>query len=1128
MNDSRLRLTGAALVVATLSIPLVAAGGVDPAGLRPELERIEDVRILHRYGVQDLHDARTLAIYLHGWGGPDRQREVEDLFVEAEGVYGAARAIDHGGKGLQAQIDALGKETASAAQLALLERARRTVARQVMDLHRRCGALKAELARQVTAAAKAKIHWTVTSKPQPWSVAAREAGRRKGLRYGRLMDQWFFDQVPEADRDYVLAKSRKMGYAFANVLWRPASNWGDIERKPGRYDFAALDRIVARLARHGMTVALMLQSLTGGPPKWLISRYGPACQFRAPIRRRDPKTGQWEQVKAPVGINLLHEPTGKAFARFLTAYAAHCKAKWPGQVEGIYIEGGQREIGAVADESKAMDAYWRRWSRSQTPWRTPESIAAAKPFDAPAYAKAQMCREAWLLDYVRAVRAALKAGWADLPVNNETFSDDFHRMFASAVGESRDAWALAGLADHPGSASDSPANLTLLHSFARGRWLWQQGVHSGCGVTAGAAGTQPAFYDATRIVIGWAHWGVRSYFPASWFRYADGQIGDFGVGSFYLTPRRSQQYGPALLNTGIARSPLAVLWSETTLRLDRTRAFWKSAMACGHLLRRAFFQFDYLPEAGLAERLRNCRVLILPNTQALTAGVCEAIRTWVAGGGRLIAFGAPGIFDASGRRRAGSPLADVFGADVARMRVPGPLHPQKLYTGHPEGAYIRPAPNPWQYESDMTAALKLAGAKAVSWYAGTAKEVAIAEHTFGKGRAMLSGYPVAYCYREAAPYEFAYGLSHSRTLSYNIEQNRYEQWITGVLTRAGITREVFVPSGRFLRAQLRDDGDWLHIFSNGPKYQEYLWEDERPARTIAAVARRREGVEGLTVCLLNTEGNYFWQRGYFRSTLGGGRVTVSAAVGRRAGAKAGPVVFDVRLRVPVPSTTRGRRAQFDTWVPTAQGSVFAVAPSGEVRLFGPATVRGDAPEAVAARVATYAAGEAMAKVELLEPKRIAAFLEARRGKALVIGCGNRRFKPAAETLARWLKAAYGIRATITTAGRRCTIRKAYMDGFGYNRPLPEPVHADILVGNCQDNGLMYRFLLLSGQRYWLPLEVNQDFPGQGRAVVALSLPVATPESGRPGGKKTPQQLVLGASFPAEASLAVEALTAAMR
>ena len=74
---------------------------------------------------------------------------------------------------------------------------------------------------------------------------------------------------------------------------------------------------------------------------------------------------------------------------------------------------------------------------------------------------------------------------------------------------------------------------------------------------------------------------------------------------------------------------------------------------------------------------------------------------------------------------------------------------------------------------------------------------------------------------------------------------------------------------------------------------------------------------------------------------------------------------------------------------------------------------------------------------------------------------------------------------------------------------------------------MWKFLKLQGECWWLPLEVNQNFPGIDRWVVMLSAPVISDANGKVRPTKPEQQeLVIGASFPSEAMMAVKALAEA--
>jgi len=1094
-----------------------AVAGVDPAALRQELERIEDLRLLHAFAIQDVHDAKALALYLKGWGGPDRSGEAESLMQEAEDVYGALRGVDSGAMTLQAEADALGADAPSQAQLALLQRARGSVAADVNAFYARCRSLKQDLIEQTKAKAAEKVKWQMTAQPQPWPDAAREADREAGFVCGMSLNDRGFFSLPEAEQDYALAKAAKAGIAFANVQSDAACTWAAIERQPGVFDFGALDGLLAGFAKHKIRVCPMLRTLTGTPPQWHIDKYGDECRFKTTTKDKDGKTKQDLS-----GINLFHEPTREAFAKFLAAYAAHLKQA--GQVDAVYVEGGQAEIEAPVDESQSMLAWWRAWSKSKDPWQTPEAILAAEKPDFEAAAKAEMCREAWLIEYIARVAAGLKAGWPEVRVQTMTSNDDFHRLQMKVSGKSRDVRALCSATANPGTGSTSPASLDLLRSFSGGRWTWAWAMHAGCGATPGASYADMLFHDVSRGAGGPFIGNVMRFrYPASWYRHSDRQLGDFGITAYFLSARRAQELAPIVLNTAPAPAEVAILWSQATRRSDRSWQLFQEALAWGHLLTRISVPHDYIADdAGLAGSLAAYRVLILPNTQSMADAACSAIREWAGRGGSVLGFGAPGLFDENGNRRRSLPLKDVFGADIARMRVPGPVTPDRLETTHSEGSFTfgNPPPRPYKFETNLAAALKVAGrGTARAWFAGEEKDVAIAENTYGGAKSMLCGFPLGFDYWESATYELTYGLTHSRHSNYNLEQKRYEAWVLAELGKLGVKREVTLPQGQFLRAQRGDDPDWTHAYRNGPEYSEYMFEEEQPVRTVVAYCRKRDA--NTYVGLSHTEGNYFTSRGFFRCTLTGAMITASVA------AQGTPVVLDARWAVPVPAEAKDGRVTFRTWLPLMQCAAFAIAPDGNVRLFGSGPTGGGTPSGInpddLAKTAAGYAAEKLAEVEVLDADAIAAFLEKLKGTAIVVGCGDGRFKPVADALAAWLKQGYQVDSRVTTEGPRGSCRFDYMDSFGWTWYAPDPVEAAILIGNCQDNGLMWKFAKSQNPTWWLPLEVNQNFPGMGHCVLMLSSPVISDGNGNIARKDAPRQLVIGASFPSEAMRGLQAL-----
>ncbi|MGI6495350.1 MAG: beta-galactosidase [Kiritimatiellia bacterium] len=1133
---------------ASLPFFLLSAVATRADGVSLEQERVEDVRKLHRAAIAEIQDVRTLARYLKDWGGPARDPEADTLMVEAEGLYGVIRAADHGGQALQALRDAQASEArrlpresggddgssagppaADAGQLALVAAARRFAAADALSLYDRAVALKAELVAQVRAKAAETRPFEIVSEPMPWTDdPVREASREAGLQYGWTMDDAFFGQS-DADLAYMADKAKALGARFAEVDWAAACDWAAMEPSRGVYDFAALDRAVALLAGRGMRMVPRLRTFNGAPPDWFAEEQGAACRLHVPAR--DNRTGGVQTNL--VGINLSHEPTRAAYAAFLAAYAAHLRDTAAESIDAISID-SRVETEAVTDVSDAIAAGWRA-AGNTTRWIPPEELGRGTP----EFLRAEAFRERWLVESLSAVRDALKAGWPGVRVQLPVASDDFHRMIDGHTGLSRDFDALAAIPDVESTATDSPAGFVLLRSLADGRPLWNHMIHSGCGMCGSSAASHAPFYDSVHLVHGNQGRSVRALFPGSWFRYPDRQLGDSGIGNHWIAPLRMAQIAPVLLNTRPVDAEVAILWSQDSLRRSR-KSTYKSAMAWGHLLQRIHTPFAYVGDARLAAELPRYRVLVLPNCQAMDDADCAIIRDWVRSGGILLGFGAPGRFAPDGTERASLPLADVFGADLAAMRQPGPVQPDKLETTHPEGCFQggNLPPRSYKFETGLAAVLAAGDGTPRAWYDGAKTQPAIVEHRFGDGESLLCGFPLGFEYWESAPYELALGLTHHRNPNRNMEQKRYEQWVERELARRGVVRPAVLVRGRYLRSQRGDDPDWYHVYRNGPNYQEYMFEEETPVRASYCFPRRREGVDALYVGIANTEINYMWERGYFISTLAGAILTAEVAVPEAPAAGAGLVV-DARLGVPVPFTAipareasgdqpaDAARLRFATWIPAAQSAVFAVTAGGSVRLFGKTPPAGDTPEAVRARVAEASAGDVLpAGVTIHHPEEVRAYLERLREKeGVLIGCGDRRFLPAANLLAERLRTRLGVTASVTMAGARVeNCRDDYMDGYGWPGYGAPPVHADILLGNCQDNGLMYGFISLQGECGWLPLEVNQDFPGMGRSLVMLSLPCLSRADGRHSARLAPgRQLVLGASQPEDCLRAVEAL-----
>jgi hypothetical protein len=81
------------------------------------------------------------------------------------------------------------------------------------------------------------------------------------------------------------------------------------------------------------------------------------------------------------------------------------------------------------------------------------------------------------------------------------------------------------------------------------------------------------------------------------------------------------------------------------------------------------FVFDFVHEDNLnAANLKNYSTLLLPNIALLSDQQCEALRTFVASGGSILATFETGLYDEFGRQRKEPGLSDIFGIERAGDR----------------------------------------------------------------------------------------------------------------------------------------------------------------------------------------------------------------------------------------------------------------------------------------------------------------------------------------------------------------------------------------------------------------------------------------------------------------------------
>lgn len=123
--------------------------------------------------------------------------------------------------------------------------------------------------------------------------------------------------------------------------------------------------------------------------------------------------------------------------------------------------------------------------------------------------------------------------------------------------------------------------------------------------------------------------------------------------------------------------------------------YWESFNGAAGLLFHAGIPFDLVTELD-TDALRRYRVLVVPTGACLADATAEAIRTFIRGGGTLIADSETSLFDETGIRRRDFHLADVFGASFEGHRRYAPhdylaLDP-RLQIPNQDGVPLIPAP----------------------------------------------------------------------------------------------------------------------------------------------------------------------------------------------------------------------------------------------------------------------------------------------------------------------------------------------------------------------------------------------------------------------------------------------------
>jgi hypothetical protein len=209
----------------------------------------------------------------------------------------------------------------------------------------------------------------------------------------------------------------------------------------------------------------------------------------------------------------------------------------------------------------------------------------------------------------------------------------------------------------------NPAMAVLTTAFAHGSWeqqrVWHELLHGNRGLIL--------WDDKSEYLNQKGELEPRGREAAGYYNELRAGIGALLINSTRLSDSIAIHYSqPSLRVEWMLESrPRGTAWAMRSAKAERTdNNFLRLRESWCRVIEDAGLQYKFVSygQVEQSELLRGgYRVFILPHSSALSASEAQAIRTFVAQGGVVIADGDPGVFDEHGRRLAQGQLADLFG-----------------------------------------------------------------------------------------------------------------------------------------------------------------------------------------------------------------------------------------------------------------------------------------------------------------------------------------------------------------------------------------------------------------------------------------------------------------------------------
>jgi hypothetical protein len=1167
------------------------------AKVNAALAEFDACRALAMRALKQAQDGKTVGLYGRGWGVDmpgGAEGEAEDLLIEGLWLFDYLHAMDISSMSLisyaaTSPSDHPNLQQELAAFTAYLPEAG---AKTLAYYDKTAKALADGVAR-VNAAAGAKVPFklqTVPALPKPQGSGFAGDGFTVGEamvvvpvgRYAAQLD--LYGHAP----DWLLARSREAGFDFVRPWDVNVFEWPDVETEEGKYDWTKVDAVLAAVKGHGLGLWLRLPSSRTSPPDWLVKREGGAASLTGgdgkPILEDVASEDSFmftvpeaRPKKSPP--NLFNPHVAEPFGKFVTALTGRVKESGV-PVTMIELFGGGDRGGPLpyyaGAEAQGRFRAWlkknnidprKRWGADYDAdgAKLPEKFATVLPSgeDTPGHQRMLIdiarWREGEFIEYFRPQVAAIRSVLPDVSICatsspqaefNESMSGQDNERFVRELKLVPFGFSSENIWDDLRRSIAAPAHYSAANAHAGTGDGYAQYANSGYMHDSLCLWTLPhvrAFY-----------WGDSIFYPDQRFVWT----ALLGLRRFH---ERAQGMAPEMLNTAAAPQ-VAMLLSDTSGKFQSFIPDWAGgtygfradvanynktdAIGWGRILDSLCMNHDVLSENQVREgKLSRYKLLVLPSAQALPADVAESIRKFVADGGIAIATSVPGLYDDDLNRKDAGQLADVFGADfnqflgrtaiadspmiLSEGRAPWgePWSPDaaraKTQTDTRRALYCSFKPRPRPREGGQEGE----GGQVLEKF--TNGEPAVILNSFGKGKAVVIGYPLG---RESFLTDF-YHEHYGNNWPDLPQGSRFQQgifnWVEQLLPKLSFVRQAVVVEEIVGRSHQEDTSWPSRTFPRAmPGYRDNIWRTTASPRSVETIVRSAEGNPNLYLGLFNREGSYGFDPGVidFEATSKEIAVLVDRPDLKCA--------YDINLACPVAVATVNSGARkvglFRTMLEPSMSRMMVFSTDDTLRIYEGKRKRGGVSDEELRQSVAKVAGDAQPPSAppppqhiLIAPADIRALLAERgRGaKGILISCENPADLPAARDLAAAIEKAYGKPARISRNSPRILGREFYLWNDG--RANTSIDHPDIILGNRDSSGNVAKFAAytgMNGHTAPLPFMTSQNFPGPGRSITVLTRPYTKTWSGAAGQdaaktdelfalKPAPSVLVVGASDP---------------